>query len=341
MSTTRVCLAGLVVMLLGLGSARGQMTAPPPGAPPGGTAMPPPFPGAPAPQVAPQVGVGPGVGAPPYVDLNGNDPDQPVGSEADRRQPISQWLLYPRMPGCCGPIGLNGPIGYEIFARTGLAFPIGGGTLAHSLQNGWYVEGLGRVLFFNPPEDRAWAVTLAVGNLNAPSRHDVPSFTLTNVKVKTAVPAANSPQAALAGPQVQALIGQVAPGTPVTVVVPSLNASLAQYNQTWMSLYGGRVWYLWGSADCSRKTCNWRIGFDVGGRWATEKADFNEIPHLTGTAGGVSVAGYSDFEIPYQCAIFYAGIRTQYDYIWTDILQRQNSSNLQTFDLLFTVGVRF
>jgi hypothetical protein len=180
-----------------------------------------------------------------------------------------------------------------------------------------------------------------VGNLNAPSRHDVPSFTLLNVPVRTVVPAANTPQAATASPQLQALIGQVAPGTPVTITVPSVAASVASYDQTWLSLYGGRVWYLLGSADCSRKACNWRIGFDVGGRWATEKVDFNEIRHLTGTAGGLSLAGYSDFEVPCQCAIFYAGIRTQYDYIWTDILQRQKSSNLQTFDLLFTVGLRF
>jgi hypothetical protein len=341
MSGKRVCLAGLVVMLLGLEAARAQGPMPQPGAPPGGMGMPPAFPTAPAPQGVPPVNVGPAVGAPPYVDLSGTDPDQPLGSDADARQPLSQWLLYPRMPGCCGPVGLNGPIGYEVFVRSGLAFPIGGGTLAHSLQNGWYVEGLGRVLFFNPQQDRAWTATLAVGNLNAPSRHDVPSFTLNNVSVKTAVPAPNTPQAATASPQLAALIGQVAAGTPVTITDPSVAASVASYNQTWLALYGGRAWYLVGNADCSRKACNWRIGFDVGGRWATEKVDFNEIEHHTGTAGGVSVAGYSDLEVPFQCAIFYAGLRTQYDYIWTDILQRQNSSNLQTFDLLFTVGVRF
>jgi hypothetical protein len=261
-----------------------------------------------------------------------------MGSDADARKPISQWLLYPRIPGCCGPVGCNGPIGGEVLARTGLAFPVGGGTLQHSLQDGWYVEGLGRVLFFNPQQDRAWTASIGIGNLFAPGRHDVPAFTLNNVNVRTAVPPPGTP---VASPTLQALEGQVAAGTPVTVTVPSVNASVASYNQTWLALYGGRAWYLRGNGSCSRQGCSWRIGFDVGGRWATEKVDFNEIRHLTGTAGGLSLAAYSDVEIPFQCVILFAGMRTQYDYIWTDILQRQNSSDLQTFDLLFTVGVRF
>jgi hypothetical protein len=80
---------------------------------------------------------------------------------------------------------------------------------------------------------------------------------------------------------------------------------------------------------------------DVGGRWATEKVEFNEFQHHTGTAGAVSISGYSDFEYPCQCAIFTAGMRLEYDYIFTDILQRQNDSSLETFSLLFSVGVRF
>jgi hypothetical protein len=341
MSGKRVCLAGLAVMLLGLQGVRAQEPSYLPPAPSGLGAMAqapamPELPGAPPPASAAAGG-----GAQPYLDLSGNDPDKPDDSNANARKPMSEWLLYPRIPGCCGPIGLNGPIGSEIFLRAGLAFPIGGGVLQHSLQDAGYVEGGARVLFYNPSMDKAWTFTLGVGDMWANSRHVVPSFTLLNVPVHVAVPAAGTPLPPGTPPQLAALVGQVAAGTPITITLPSLTASVASYNQTWLSLYGGREWYLRGCADCSRQEWSWRVGIDVGGRWATEKVDFNEIRHHTGIAGGVSMAGYSEVEIPYQCIIYSFGMRLQYDYLFTHILQSQNATDLQTFDLLFTAGLRF
>jgi hypothetical protein len=340
MSGKRVFLAGLVVMLLSLQAGRAQAPAPLPPTAPGMPAMAPPE-GAPATAAANIA----------YTDLSGSNPDEPNGSAANARKPISEWLLYPRMPGCCGPIGANGPIGCEVFLRSGISFPIGGGILQHSLEDGWYIEGGGRALFFNPAQDRALTATLSVGNVFYPSRHDVPAFTLFRVPVKTVLPsnATSSPQAAATLASVAAQNGisasqaatLAATGTPISVTVPSLTASVASYNQTWFGFSGGYEWYLWGSADCSRKECNWRVGFEVGGQYASEKVDFNEIRHHTGTAGGVVLAMYSEVEVPWQCTIFNFGLRTQYDYIFTDILQQQNSNDLQSFNLLITAGLRF
>ena len=50
---------------------------------------------------------------------------------------------------------------------------------------------------------------------------------------------------------------------------------------------------------------------------------------------------HSDLEIPCSCCIIFAGIRGEYGYVWSDVLQRQNNSDIQTINLLFTLGTRF
>jgi hypothetical protein len=168
---------------------------------------------------------------------------------------------------------------------------------------------------------------------------------MNNIPIKTTVPVGATSTAALS--QLAAATGAspsslaALAGQPLTVTLPSLTASVAAYNQTWLSLYGGREWYLRGNADCSNPCWSWRVGLDVGGRWATEKVSFNEIKHRTGVAGGVSVAGYSEVVLPCQCVIYTFGLRTQYDYIFTHILQSQNVNDLQVFTLMITAGLRF
>ena len=91
--------------------------------------------------------------APPFVPI-------PLGL------PASPYLRYPRSPCCCGPVGkCGGPIGSELFFRTGMAFPIGGGIFNRYLHTGWDVEGGGRVLLFNPSATAAWTVSLSVSNI--------------------------------------------------------------------------------------------------------------------------------------------------------------------------------
>jgi hypothetical protein len=267
--------------------------------------------------------------------------------------PLSDWLLYPRSPGCCGPVGGNGPIGSELFLRVGVVFPFGGSTLEKSLRDGWDIDGGVRALFFDIPQTHAWTISLGVSNIFNDGQGNPPPVTLHNVKTGLALPTGQSASSAnsqaaqaaqalgLPSSVLTQLTSQIPTTQGVTVVLPTVNASVASYNQTFFNLAGGRVWYLMGSGDCSYKECKWRIGWEGGGRWGTSKVEFNEIRHLTDTVGGMFTALYSDLEYPCQCAILQAGFRTEYQFIWGDPLQRQNEGNYQSVNLLLTAGVRF
>ena len=45
--------------------------------------------------------------------------------------------------------------------------------------------------------------------------------------------------------------------------------------------------------------------------------------------------------IRFRCGIAFGGMRLEYDYIWTSLLQDQNNGNFQSLNLLFQLGVRF
>ena len=136
-------LASLVAVVLGLGSVRGQ----------GVNYLPPDTPSARA--------EAPGIG--------------PVAPSPPRDLTPSRWILYDREPGCCGPTGRNGPLGYEAYFRTGLAFPLGGGGLNSTLGTGWDIEIGARTLLFNPAADAAWTLDVGLSNVwyhvNDQARH--------------------------------------------------------------------------------------------------------------------------------------------------------------------------
>jgi hypothetical protein len=346
MSGKRFCLAGLVLILLGLEVAHAQS----PGYVTDGVMLPstpgtdPNYQGADIGSSTPDVGPGgQGIGTQNAASA------APVNATA----PISEWLTYPRSPGCCGPIGGSGPIGMELFLRLGISYPFGGSVLVHSLRDGWDIDGGARSLFFDVDRQTAWTVSLGLSNIYSQAQANPPVVTLTNVKTGLALPTGQSASSTLAAAQsavqqlglppsvAQQLTSNVQTTTGVVVVLPTRTASVADYNQTFLNFAGGRLWYLQGSGDCSQQQCNWRIGCEGGGRWGTSKVDFNEIRHLTDTVGGLFTAVYTDIEYPWQCAILQAGIRVEYQFIWGDILQRQNTSDYQSVILMITGGVRF
>lgn len=226
----------------------------------------------------------------------------------------SNWIRYSQ-PECCGAPGTcGGPIRSELYFRPGVAFPIGGGDFPRRLNSaGYTLQGGGRVLFFNEPRDRAWTIDLGISFFSDAS--DSPETVPLNI-----------------------LVNQGSPNAP-NVVRRNLEVTILHVYRTFANVGVGREYYLWGSAD---EPCNkWRIGADLGGRIGTAKVDFNEIKHRTDNLWGAYVAVHSDWEMPCGSCVWFAGLRGEYGYTWTSILQSQNNSDIGDLAVLINLGVRF
>jgi hypothetical protein len=286
MKMKRVSLGGLVVALLCLPGVRADDMS--------------------APSVSTSGPSLPAPGNPAAPAIDGPLPGGGIGT--------SSYMTYPRCAGCCGPVGANGPLGYEVYIRNGFNFPLGGNPFGTRLNTGWDVDVGARTLFFNPELDAAWTVDLSVSNIHNGSNDFTTQYNLTSIR---------------GGPN-----GGGA-------VIPSVNVAVRDLNRTYVNTAVGREWYMWGSADCSKPDVNWRVGFDLGGRYGTERLEVTTIGHRTDVIAGTFGAIHTDLEIPWRCCIFQAGIRAEYGYTWGDILQRQNDGDVQDINLLFTLGTRF
>jgi hypothetical protein len=259
------------------------------------------------------------------IAIDEGNPSPPSYVPIPLAPPYSPYINYPQSPCCCGPVGkCGGPFGYDVYIRGGLIFPIGSSIFDKVLNTGWEIEGGGQLFMFNQPRTAAWIATMGVSNFyNRTGNFNIP-VTLYNVAVTLPPP----------------------PGSafPIRAVqnVPAMNLTVNYLNMTFVNLGIGREWWLCGSADPGETTgLNWRVGFDGGGRWGSAKVAFNEIQHKTGVVGGVDCAIFSNIEYPLRCGIPFAGVRFEYNYIWTGLLQRQNPGDFQSLNLLFQLGMRF
>lgn len=300
---TTLFLSGLTAALLGAGAARGQNWAPP-STSPGGLVVPPV-------QVPQQMGPGAPGGGVPNGGANGNG-NGPRSSDDVFVPGRSSWLTYARPKGCCGPVGGDGPIGYQIYLRTGVSFPFGG-FLASQLKPGWVIDGGLRTLFFNTTLDAAWTIDGGISNVNYNS---------------------TTRDTAILRDVTQTIAGQ-------QVNIPELIVTPGGLNQTFVNLAFGRELYLWGDSKQAEVAPTWRVGWDVGGRWGTEKLVLREIRHRTDTIGGLFGALHTDLEFPCSCCIYHVGARAEYGYVWSDVLQSHNNADLNTINLLITAGVRY
>ncbi|MGH7173518.1 MAG: hypothetical protein ACRELG_24825 [Gemmataceae bacterium] len=335
MSVKQIGLSGLVGLLCGLGGLRAQEPSP-------GTASQDVLPlytpnGSDAPSPYNPVTSGTGTAAslgssfaaapagitPEGIAIDEGSPAPPPFVPVPLGLPSSPYLRYPRSPCCCGPVGKCGPIGSEVFIRSGVVFPIGGGIFNQYLNTGWDIEGGGRLYLFNPPSTAAWTVTLGVSNIFARSGDANQPITLYRVPVHTLSATAITSAATI-------------------VQVPEVTATVSTLNMTFVNAGFGRDWWLLGSADPGQQHAwNWRVGFDNGGRWGSAKVEFNELQHHTDVVGGLYTAIHSNIEHPFRCGILFAGVRLEYNYIWTSLLQDQNDGDFSSLNLLFQLGVRF
>ena len=251
------------------------------------------------------------------------------GPQLGQNLQLSSWIRGDKY-NCCSEVGGSGPIQTEIFFRSGPSIPFGSGTVADVLQTGLYIGAGGKMLFFDTAVKNAWTVEVGITNIynhaHSPSYPGIPLTILVPQNPASPVTAPDSsgnlpPQAVTFGKN----------GVP--------GVTLRDLNRTFFDMGGGHEWYLWGSAVSG--CANLRVGCDGGGRWGSEIADFNEIRHRNDVIGGLWVAAHADYEIPLGCCVFQAGLRFEYGYTWSDILQIQNKSDVQDVNILFNVGVRY
>lgn len=250
------------------------------------------------------------------------DSDNQSSSATPTRATLSEWILYPRDAGCCGPTGncKSGPILLETYFRTGPEFTVGGGVFNNVLETGWNVGGGGRSLFFNPEATKAWVIDLGVSNTHYNSNNRNPAVSLFNLPYLDRS-------------------GQFGIGVNKSITIPAVDVGIISLNTTFVNLSGGKEYYLRG--DAFNKDNSWRIGGDIGGRYGSGKTEFVGFPNLKDTIGAVFLSIHSDLQIPFGKVNLISGIRLEWDYIWNGVLQSQNNSDLSNISLLYNGGIQF
>ncbi len=254
------------------------------------------------------VGVNGEVGAAPVYGV-GPPGGVPVGQETQTSM-LSNWIVG-GSPNCCGPIGGNPAIVSELFMRSGVSLPYGNGPVADALKTGWAISAGGRVLCFDQPGKNAFTIELSGLNTHSVSTNSqtIP-YPLIN------------------------------PQTGAQVLVPGTVRSL---NRTYVNVGLGMEHYLMGNGFQNTGENRWRVGFDAGGRYGTEKLLFNEfnLVHANDVTSGFYVAIHSDLEIPCGYWSFVAGVRGEWDYTFSNVAGPLVDSDVQDINLLLTLGIRF
>jgi hypothetical protein len=310
MSAKAIVTRAVILAVLGGWTARAAAQAPD-------------VPGQPSPTPAAPASPVPAV-IPPPSQIPAMQAGLPPGSVPD------PWITYDR-PGCCGPIGADGPIDSELYSRSGVSIPTAHDVLHDSLNAGWATEVGGRALFFNKDTTAAWTGDLGIDYTynDAGGGHQF----LLNVPFVTTVTDPNTFQ------------------TITKTVIGSLPTTIRDYQRVAFAIAGGREWYLMQPAYCPGS--HWRIGTDIGGRWGTSRLELNDLSfpnmvlfrHLSDVYGAVTVSGHTDLELQIGPASwFLVGFRVEWAYDWSDILKNatvHQSSNLNEVNLLFNTGFRF
>jgi hypothetical protein len=261
-------------------------------------------------------GVGPRTSSLPYgspteeLKPYGTPPHGPIGDDGVQTPAcVSDWIRY-TCPQCCGPVGRNGPIGYEMFLRTGPSMPSAGQRLHKAIQTGWLVEGGARTLLFNPPATAAWTAEFDVGSIFNNGGHPEVTFPL---------------------------------GTTDQV-------SVRRLNRTGIKVVLGREQYLFGSAwgDGCNLRFGWDAGarydsvridlndFLTAGGTITPNGFLRRKDDVM----AVVLAAHTDLEWPLGGCKLQVGGRIEWAYTWEDIIPSQRT-DISDLNFLLTLGIRF
>jgi hypothetical protein len=266
----------------------------------------------------------------------GGDDSDPVGTLTGQplvAVPELPYGAYPSPyftdgPGCCGPLGRNGRVGYELYAYVGPTWKIGEGKLIDHIGTGTMVGGGGRSLFFDTTHTAAWVIDLGL------------SYQFNHGHTEEPV------QVLLHQPPVV-----VNPFTGQTRGQPDIisGARIRGIDRTNFNFGIGRDWWLWGAGSTGLEDgLNWRVGALVGGRWGTAHVDYvpvniaalGDYQRHQNVTHGVFLAFHSTVEVPLGTTIFFAGVRAELGYDWTNLIPPLEG-NIQEINLMLTAGIRF
>lgn len=240
----------------------------------------------------------------------------------------------PAGAGCCGPYGANGPIVYELYARTGPSIIAGEATFGSVLQNwGWTVAAGGRSLFMDKSGDAAWVIDLGLGY----TYHGGDRETILNVL----------PTPRFVGAQTDIDRSRNPSATPTTNINTPIPVVVQRVMNTTFNYAVGRDWWLNGPGYVgAEQGWNSRIGFDVGGRWGTAHVEYlpaaTDVPFMRrqGVTHGLFLGTHWNCEVPMGAWILYGGVRAEWGKTWTNLLP-PNDGDMQNVNLLMTAGIRF
>jgi hypothetical protein len=228
-------------------------------------------------------------------------------------------------PGCCGPLGRHGRVGYEIYSYTGPTWAIGEGEFTRRLQTGWMVGGGGRSLFFDPSHTTAWVADVGLsyqynrGEEDDPVRTDVRQQPLRNQ-----------------------FTGEITVRPDILTEV-----RVRALHRTNFNFGVGHDWWYRGPGSVGLEDCtNMRAGLLLGGRWGTAHVDLEPVATPGGYARrqnvthGIYLAAHGTCEVPMGTWILFAGLRAEWAYDWTNIVPPM-SGNMHSLNLLLHSGIRF
>ncbi len=240
------------------------------------------------------------------------------------------WITYDR-PGCCGPIGADGPIDSEIYMRTGASIATGNSIIRQSENTGLILEFGGRSLLFNRDTTAAWTADFGVDY----SYND----------------AGGNKTFTLIQPFTVTTLNPVTFLNQSSVVPVAEKMAIRDYQRVAPTLAFGREWYIGRPAYCPGS--HWRVGADTGGRYGYSRLDLNnfsipdrvDFAHVSSVYGSALVSIHSDWEIPVTaCSWLTLGTRAEWAYNWSNVLKDAvppQGSNTQEINLLLTLGLRF
>jgi hypothetical protein len=267
----------------------------------------------------------PAWGQPPAVR-----PLQSIASDVDadrlgasRITPASRWVS--EGPGLCNTPNESPPIAAEVYIRNGASIPFSSSfnrrdALGRDMVPGYLIQGGIRTQFFNEPADRAWVIDAGISHVSN-GHNPNQQYALRVIDFTGNTDITGNPEVAL-----------IQFGTPTTPGV-----RIRDTDRTYVNLGIGRDYYWRAIADDLHP--HLRVGWDFGGKYGALSQEYNLIKHRTDVIGGVYGGLYGDVEYPTEWGVCYVGIRWEYGYTWSDILQR--ASDIQEINVTLTLGIRY